>query len=258
MLINGLITRCLAASAIAWRTNPLQLSASSSTDAKVAQLLDSVWVFGLLLTEEAKLYGDAGTGASMIYTSLSDANRVLAQLKSAFPTTDLELIPLPLGKVLMQAGILDPPSSFEAADDGVQMQLVASPEEKRAARQLREESATPKPRPREGAAGLLQEIPVFHIGSVEHPSEGTDAFWPFFFRTADVDALWEQLGEGAPRPEITPTDLAALVDGLRDIESAPAKPLVCAPLDGLKFVQERDRAAAASAEEARSAAPPDE
>ena len=62
-LINGLITRCLAASAIAWRTNPTQLSASSSTDAKVAQLLDSVWVFGLLLTEEAKLYGDAGTGA---------------------------------------------------------------------------------------------------------------------------------------------------------------------------------------------------
>ena len=71
-----------------------------------------------------------------------------------------------------------------------------------------------------------------------------------FFRTADVDALWEQLGEGAPRPEVTPTDLAALVDGLREADDAPAEPLICAPLDALEYVRERDRSAVSARAEA--------
>ena len=133
------------------------------------------------------------------------------------------------------------------------MTLVASPEERRAARSLREAAAMPRPRPREGAAAQLQTVPVFHIGSVEHPSRGEAAFWPFFFRTADVDALWQQLGEGAKQPEITATDLASLIDGLREAEDAPAKPLVCAPLDALEFVKENDRAAITAAEDLRSA-----
>jgi hypothetical protein len=216
------------------------------SDSVVAKQLNDVPVFGLLLTEAGTLYGDEEQGATMVYTSLADATRVLAQLKTAYPTTELELLPLPLGHVLTQAGHLQRATSEAGAapDDAqaaLRMALVASPEERRAARRLREDSAMPRPRARAGAAAQLQTVPVFHVGSVEHPSQA-EAIWPFFFRTADVDALWAQLGDGAPAPTITATDLAALVDGLRQAEEAPAAPLICAPLDALAYVRERDSA----------------
>ena len=116
----------------------------------------------------------------MIYTSLSDANRVLAQLKSAFPTTELDLIPLPLGKVLMQAGILDPPFFFEAAD-GVQMQLVASPEEKRAARQLREESATPSRGHAKAPPACCRRYPSFTLARSSTRAKGRTPSGPSSF-----------------------------------------------------------------------------
>ena len=238
----------------AWqRVRPPVLAIS---DAVVADQLNTVPVFGLLLTENGKLYGSE-EGETMVYTSLEDASRVLAQLKSTFPDTDLELLPLPLGHVLTQSGHLARVDGSESAavpteivESTLPMVLVASPEARRAARRLREDSATPRPKPLAGAAAQLQAVPVFHIGSVEDPREKKETFWPFFFRTADVDALWEQLGEGAPRPEVTPTDLAALVDGLREADDAPAEPLICAPLDALEYVRERDRSAVSARAEA--------
>ena len=217
-------------------------------DSTVAEQLDGVPVFAINLKEDEKLYGNED-GETMIYTGLADANRVLAQIQTAYPSTVLELLPLPLGQVLTRAGLLarqpaDGPLVEEPLP-ALRTLIVASPDEKRAARRLREDAATPRPRPRPGAAGKLQAVPIFHLGSFESPSEGQEAFWPFFFRMADVDALWKQLGEGRERPAVVSTDLAALVDGLRQADEAPAAPMICAPLDALEYVRGRDRSAAA-------------
>jgi hypothetical protein len=140
---------------------------------------------------------------------------------------------------------------------------VASPDAKRAARDLRAKgpaasssdppivsSAVPKRwRP-------LTEIPVFHIGTlarrpsmafeVDEAAEGL--LWPLFFRLSDIDRLWEELGDSSTeRPPVRAIDLATLVVCLREPAGAPGQPLVCAPLDALDFVAEKNRQALADA-----------
>ena len=105
----------------------------------------------------------------------------------------------------------------------------------RKAREIREDAAQRRAPKRSGVAGELQVVPVFHIGTVELPEQ--EALFPFFLRTADVDALWDEIGGGKALPELVCTDLAALVDALRDLEGAPGRPLVCAPLDGVDFLK---------------------
>jgi len=220
-------------------------------DETVAEQLDDVPVFGILLREDAKLYG-GDDGQTMVYMSLQSASRVLAQLQSTYPETEIEIAPLPLGNVLTQTGYLQrPPATDDDNQPALPIELVSSPDERRAARKIREDVATPRPAARSGVAGKLQDVPIFHIGSVEDPDPAKPAFWPFFFRTADVDALWRQLGEGAPRPEVTATDLAALIDGLRLADNAPAKPLICAPLDAIEFMRGRDEVAMEAAKAAK-------
>jgi hypothetical protein len=214
------------------------------TDLDVVRELDSVPVFGILVKADGKLYTEEG--ACMVYTHLSDVSRVLGKMQATYPTTELEVMPLSLGHVLSEAGLLGGGGREGAS---LAVNLVASPEETSAAKRMREEAALPRPKRRRGAAGMLQRVPIFHIGTVEtrrdaHDSSAGETLFPFFFRTVDVDALWSELGDGAPRPPLVATDLAALVDGLRDADAAPGSPLVCAPLDALDFVRQRDQRAA--------------
>jgi hypothetical protein len=172
--------------------------------------LDSVPVFAIAINGD-KLYSTDETGC-MIYTHLSDASRVLAQLQSTYPAEALALEALSLGTVLSESGLL---IKREAPP---RITLVASPDAKRAARDLRAKgpaasssdppivsSAVPKRwRP-------LTEIPVFHIGTlarrpmmafeVDEAAEGL--LWPLFFRLSDIDRLWEELGDSSTeRPPV--------------------------------------------------------
>lgn len=230
-------------------------------DEFVARELDSVPVFGILLSEEGSIYSE--DGVAMVYTQLADATKVLAKLQQTFPETQLTLMPLSLGHVLQQGGLLrggvandilssegDLLAAATAASSSssqTRINLIASPEQRKLARKIREDAAAPPMAKRTGAAAELQRVPIFHIGAVpSKKDESAPPIWPFFFRAADVDELWQQLGDGAPKPALHATDLAALIDGLRQIDNAPAKPLICAPLDGLDFCKSRDRAAVAS------------
>ena len=172
--------------------------------------LDSVPVFAIAINGD-KLYSTDESGC-MIYTHLSDASRVLAQLQSTYPAEALALEALSLGTVLSESGLL---IKREAPP---RITLVASPDAKRAARDLRAKgpaasssdppivsSAVPKRwRP-------LTEIPVFHIGTlarrsskaveVDEAAEGL--LWPLFFRLSDIDRLWEELGDSSSeRPPV--------------------------------------------------------
>ena len=217
-------------------------------DADIARELDQVPVFGILLTEDGKLYCE--DGSCMVYTQLGDAHRVLAKMQETFPETTLEVMPLSLGHVLQEGGFLGRADATNPAVSpqlpSMQVNLIASPFERRTAKKIREESAAQPALRRTGAAAELQRVPIFHIGAVPSrqakEEEEPPLIWPFFFRAADVEELWKQLGDGAPQPELHATDLAALIDGLRDVESAPAEPLICGPLDGLAFVRSRDAA----------------
>jgi hypothetical protein len=66
--------------------------------------LDSVPVFAIAINGD-KLYSTDETGC-MIYTHLSDASRVLAQLQSTYPAEALALEALSLGTVLSESGLL--------------------------------------------------------------------------------------------------------------------------------------------------------
>ena len=192
--------------------------------------LDSVPVFAIAINGD-KLYSTDETGC-MIYTHLSDASRVLAQLQSTYPAEALALEALSLGTVLSESGLL---IKREAPP---RITLVASPDAKRAARDLRAKgpaasssdppivsSAVPKRwRP-------LTEIPVFHIGTlarrpsmafeVDEAAEGL--LWPLFFRLSDIDRLWEELGDSSTeRPPVRAIDLATLVVCLREPAGAHA------------------------------------
>ena len=228
----------------------------------VAKDLDAVPVFGILLSEENCLY--CVEGKCMVYTQLADALKVLARMQDTYPGTELDVMPLALGNILLEAGMLTQGSSSRAPS--VEVELVASPAELRFARNIREQAAAPPLAKRTGAGAQLQRVPIFHIGAISGAEQGeggdkptvaeeTPLVWPFFFRAADVDELWQQQGGGAPRPEMHATDLAALIDGLRDVDSAPAPPLICAPLDALAYLRERDIAVAAEVTEAMSKEP---
>jgi len=220
--------------------------------------LDNVPVFAIVTN--GKLYSTDESGC-MIYTQLADASRVLAQLQAAYPAETLELEPLSLGAVLSESGLL------VKRDAPPKITIVASPDAKRRARELRANaessgvhevvpSAVPKRwRP-------LAAVPIFHIGALAGrgfaaaavandgtadataADDGVDAelIWPLFFQLSDIDELWAELGDkGTERPPTRAINLAALVAILREPGSAPGKPLVCAPLDALEYVAEKDR-----------------
>ena len=226
------------------RTLPSRMSVS---DTVVAEALDGVPVFGILLSESGKLYTEEGH--CMVYTHLADASRVLGRMQGAYPAEEFEIMPLTLGGVLTESGLLGEGSAAPPKQP-LRVNLVASPEERQAARKIREDGCLPKPKRRRGAAGRLQEVPIFHIGAIEtsaldggeaatlEDDEAANNIWPFFFRATDVDTMWQQLGAGRPLPEVRVSDLAALVDGLREADALPdAKPMICAPLDALDFLR---------------------
>ena len=100
----------------------------------------------------------------------------------------------------------------------------------------------------------MSSIPVFHVGLLETrgTEDGTREFiWPLFFRTIDIDQMWNELNgdnAGTERPPVRVISLAELVLCLREPEWAPAPPYLCAPLDAVQFVNERDRSAVRSSQ----------
>ena len=210
----------------------------------VAEQLDEMPVFGILV-DDGTLYGDADSGGTgIVYTHLNDASRVLSQLQNTYPANTLELLPLALGAVLKEGGLL---GAADGAGERAQVMLVASPEEVRTARRLADRlSSAPRPASKPARKSGLQGIPVFHLGQVpwrDAPEGEEEMRWPFFFRSADVDALWKEIGQGAERPPLLVTDLTVLIAALRDEDAAPARPIVCPPLDAIEYLRERDRGA---------------
>ena len=256
-LVVALLPAIAAASIIATSTRPrIARIRMAGSDARAAQELDAVPVFAILLAGSGKLY--THEGQCMVYTHLDDATRVLGRMQAAYAEEELELMPLSLGSVLTQAGWLKKATAASSSvellleqqdpQEPIRVNLVASPEELRAARRIREDGGVAKAKRRRGAAGKMQVVPIFHIGAVETAASEDDGgtagattpVWPFFFRRADVDALWQQVGEGQPLPTLRVTDLAALVDGLRDADALPdARPMICAPLDAVEYVRKR-------------------
>lgn len=204
----------------------------------VLEDLNAVPVFGIA-TDNGKLYGTDESGC-MIYTHLDDVLRVVAQLPGVYAADSLEVQPLELGTVLFESGLL-----VKRAEKCPPISLVASPEAKREARQLRgadwaasDTNVIGSRKKRRQLAG----VPLFHIGAVTWNStaKADEAFWPVFFRRSDIETLWETVGAGAELPPVQVTDLAALIAFLREPSTAPARPMVCAPLDAIEY--ERSRA----------------
>lgn len=230
-----------------WLTAHPRCRVSLSSDARVERRtvaeviadLDTVPVFAI--ATNGKLYStEAGC---MVYTQLVDATRVIAQLQATYPAEAFALEPLSLGTVLSESGMLvkraSPPK----------VMLVPSADAKRAAREL--STKTDAAELEEGVSTVpkrwlpLRQVPIFHIGALAGRGTAEEAeskIWPLFFRLCDIDRMWEELGEGKP-PPVQAMDLAVLVAHLREPFSAPGTPMLCAPLDGLDFVAERDRSA---------------
>ena len=210
--------------------------------------LNSMTVFGLR-TENGKLWGIEEEGC-MIYMQLADATRVLAKLQETY-AEPLELQPLELGTVLSESGVL------VKRDGAPRITLVPSPEAKRTLRKLQAEGnfmsdivAVPKRwRP-------LSEVPVFHIGPLpsRNPAGAKELLWPLFFWAGDADQLWSELGqEGTTRPPLQAINLGAAVASIRDPSGALGRPVLCAPLDAVEYMRERDRQALSELRQAQTA-----
>lgn len=203
----------------------------------VVEDLNAVPVFGIA-TDNGKLYSTDESGC-MVYTHLDDVLRVIAQLPAVYATESLEVQPLELGTVLFESGLL-----VKRTEKCPPISLVASPEAKREARQLRGADGSTSDTSTTGSRKWRQlaGVPLFHIGAVTWNStaQTEEAFWPVFFRRSDIETLWETVGAGTALPPVQVTDLAALIAFLREPSTAPAKPMVCASLDAIEY--ERSRA----------------
>lgn len=111
----------------------------------------------------------------------------------------------------------------EALEDGAEVSthavLVASPDQKRAARKIRADRAAsstamatedepaaaaatasvdtaPGP-PKAGEVPVVPVVPVFHCGPLtwrEAEDEPPSTLWPLFFRLDDLETMWRQAG----------------------------------------------------------------
>lgn len=236
-------------------------------DDYVAHELNCVPVFALVFREEGEMY--TMDDAALIYTRISDANKMVGNLQEMWRDAKVDVVPFALGDILRKGGMLSrdprplPPVELKEgrwhleeeankAASGiyaeflgeVEITLVPSPADVQTASAIRKNTNASTPVKRTGMAGRLQQIPIFHIGAhmVKNEEGEEERNWPFFFCTSDIDILWREIGKGAPMPTVQVTDLAALVDGLRAMEKAPARPIVCAPLDALGYVRTIDEA----------------
>lgn len=195
----------------------------------VVRELDTVPVFALHLQEDGTLFGSEESG-TMVYTQLSDANRVLGQLMATYPDMNVALKPLGLGAVLRQCGMLDGSGSSGA----VKVTLVASPTEKREAKRVGDSSAA--------RARRFLGVPLFHVGELSSTAAmhrddaaghdahaAADQLWPLLFRVADVESMWDEVGGGQPMPALRTVDLAEAVEQLR-LHAAGTAPGVARPL----------------------------
>jgi hypothetical protein len=103
----------------------------------------------------------------------------------------------------------------EALEDGADVRthavLVASPDQKRAARKIRADraasdamAAEDEPAavavagpPKAGEAGEVPPVPIFHCGPLawrEAEGEPPSTLWPLFFRLDDIETMWRQVG----------------------------------------------------------------
>jgi len=241
--------------------------------------LDTVPVFGILVVADGKLYGgpegkESRIQPAMVYTQLADANQVLGKLTEAYPGIEFSLQPLSLGAVMRQSGMLGD-GNREALDDGAEVGtravLVASPDQKRAARKIRADRAASnamgtEDEPSAAAAAAATAsvdatpgppkvvqvplVPVFHCGPLtwrEAEDEPPSTLWPLFFRVDDLETMWRQVGGDAPQPPPEVTDLAALLspEGGLPAEAASARLLLCAPLDAIDYMRSHTAALAA-------------
>ena len=101
----------------------------------------------------------------------------------------------------------------EAVEEGAEVRthavLVASPEQKRAARKIRAERAASDAMATEDEqdepaavagppkAGEVPLVPIFHCGPLawrEAEGEPPSTLWPLFFRLDDLETMWRQVG----------------------------------------------------------------
>jgi len=101
----------------------------------------------------------------------------------------------------------------EALEEGAEVRthavLVASPEQKRAARKIRAERAASDAMATEDEqdepaavagppkAGEVPLVPIFHCGPLawrEAEGEPPSTLWPLFFRLDDLETMWRQAG----------------------------------------------------------------
>ena len=101
----------------------------------------------------------------------------------------------------------------EALEEGAEVRthavLVASPEQKRAARKIRAERAASDAMATEDEqdepaavagppkAGEVPLVPIFHCGPLawrEAEGEPPSTLWPLFFRLDDLETMWRQVG----------------------------------------------------------------
>ena len=101
----------------------------------------------------------------------------------------------------------------EAVEEGAEVRthavLVASPEQKRAARKIRADRAASDAMATEDEqdepaavagppkAGEVPQVPIFHCGPLawrEAEGEPPSTLWPLFFRLDDLETMWRQVG----------------------------------------------------------------
>ena len=101
----------------------------------------------------------------------------------------------------------------EALEDGAEVRtqavLVASPDQKRAARKIRADRAASDAMATEDEqdepaavagppkAGEVPQVPIFHCGPLawrEAEGEPPSTLWPLFFRLDDLETMWRQVG----------------------------------------------------------------
>lgn len=114
-------------------------------DEDIANELDAVPVFAVLLPQDSKIYC-GNDDSAMAYTHLGDASKVLAQLQQTYPETEFALHVIYLGATLQACGALTrsipaPGDSVSALPNNVKLTLAGSPFEKKVAKRLLKHAA---------------------------------------------------------------------------------------------------------------------